>query len=87
MLLFCRELNKDSVFQFDQLCGGDSATRLDQILSAVGVESKARFSTTLQMVGVILGAALSGQLSDLYGRRKVKRESELQLELFHSDRC
>ncbi|WKX99555.1 hypothetical protein Q1695_014438 [Nippostrongylus brasiliensis] len=57
--------------EFGEYCSQNGGSWLDEWLTTIGVASKSRFSTTLQMVGVIVGSAIAGQLSDLYGRKKI----------------
>uniref|UniRef100_A0A1I7XJ67 MFS domain-containing protein n=1 Tax=Heterorhabditis bacteriophora TaxID=37862 RepID=A0A1I7XJ67_HETBA len=62
---------RSTTVEFGEFCPQYTLTRLDTVLALLGVTNKPRFSTTIQMVGVIFGSALSGQLSDLYGRKRV----------------
>ncbi|CAJ0943015.1 unnamed protein product, partial [Mesorhabditis belari] len=57
--------------EFQQFCPRREYTFLDKIVQHFGIIDKMKFSTTIQMVGLIIGAAVAGQLSDSYGRRKV----------------
>lgn len=45
---------------------------------------KNHFSTTIQMIGLIVGAAVAGQLSDSYGRRKVTPFSPINSNQFEN---
>ena len=63
---------KSVAVEFEELCnrhGQDSY--MDSVTKLFGVNNRVRFSTTSQMIGIMIGSAVAGQLSDLYGRKKV----------------
>ncbi|CAB3401250.1 unnamed protein product [Caenorhabditis bovis] len=62
---------KSVAVEFSQLCSRHENSFMDSISQIFGGSNLARFSTTSQMVGIMVGSALSGQLSDIYGRKMV----------------
>ncbi|GMT19248.1 hypothetical protein PFISCL1PPCAC_10545, partial [Pristionchus fissidentatus] len=56
--------------EFKSYCGRQEFTWLDTVIQYVGVKDKAKFSTTLQMVGIMASCLYAGQVSDMYGRRR-----------------
>lgn len=56
--------------EFKSYCGRQEFTWLDTVVQYIGVADKAKFSTTLQMLGVMASCLYAGQLSDMYGRRR-----------------
>ncbi|KAJ1361300.1 hypothetical protein KIN20_020516 [Parelaphostrongylus tenuis] len=68
--------------EFGELCSRGRETWLGRILSTFEIESKARFSTTTQMFGLVVGSAIFGQLSDLHGRRKVVTIVDIRKKIY-----
>ncbi|CAI2348999.1 unnamed protein product [Caenorhabditis sp. 36 PRJEB53466] len=62
---------KSAAVEFEELCNRHDESYIDHVTKLFGVNNRVRFSTTSQMIGVMLGSAIAGQLSDLYGRRKI----------------
>ncbi|CAJ0578553.1 unnamed protein product, partial [Mesorhabditis spiculigera] len=71
-----------ATIEFQQLCHRRDYTFLDKIIENLGIKDKSVFSTTIQMVGLMVGAAVAGQLSDSYGRRKVLLASMILICIF-----
>ncbi|PIC42953.1 hypothetical protein B9Z55_009861 [Caenorhabditis nigoni] len=63
---------KSVAVEFEELCNRhEQESYMDSITQLFGVNNRVRFSTTSQMIGIMIGSAVAGQLSDLYGRRKI----------------
>ncbi|CAI4222268.1 unnamed protein product [Auanema sp. JU1783] len=62
---------QSTVAEFELYCPARQETYLGSIMASMGVVNRAKFSTTIQMIGIIIGSAAAGQLSDLYGRKKI----------------
>ncbi|CAC35900.1 Major facilitator superfamily (MFS) profile domain-containing protein [Caenorhabditis elegans] len=63
---------KSVAVEFQELCSRHNEhSYMDSITQLFGVNNRVRFSTTSQMIGIMLGSAIAGQLSDLYGRKKI----------------
>ncbi|CAI5445988.1 unnamed protein product [Caenorhabditis angaria] len=62
---------KSVAVEFEELCSRHEPSSMDYISNLFGVNNRARFSTTSQMIGIMFGSAIAGQLSDLYGRKRV----------------
>uniref|UniRef100_A0A1I7T3B0 MFS domain-containing protein n=1 Tax=Caenorhabditis tropicalis TaxID=1561998 RepID=A0A1I7T3B0_9PELO len=58
--------------EFEELCSRhNQESYMDTVTQLFGVNNRVRFSTTSQMIGIMIGSAIAGQLSDLYGRKNV----------------
>lgn len=73
---------KSVAVEFQELCSRHNEhSYMDSITQLFGVNNRVRFSTTSQMIGIMLGSAIAGQLSDLYGRKKVRQKGLLSIKI------
>uniref|UniRef100_A0A8R1I5P7 MFS domain-containing protein n=1 Tax=Caenorhabditis japonica TaxID=281687 RepID=A0A8R1I5P7_CAEJA len=58
---------KSVAVEFEELCNRHQESYIDHVIKLFGVNNRVRFSTTSQMIGIMIGSAIAGQLSDFVG--------------------